>query len=87
MVPRTLYLSNNRELDYDYDFTRFDFKIYAGGNYDLETTPEYLDSQTFRIVIVPGTFTNKSAAKPDYSDYYAVIKRFNIDDSNVKRLN
>jgi hypothetical protein len=87
LIPRTIYLSNNRELDYDYDFTREDFKIYAGGNYDEETTPEFLDDQTFRIVIVPGTFTSKSVSKPDFSDYNAVIKKYNIDDSNVKRLN
>jgi len=86
LIPRTVYLTNNRELDYDFDFSRVDFKIYARGNYDLETTPEYIDDQTFRVVIVPGTFTDKSVNKPDYSDYYAVIKKYNIDDSNVKRL-
>ena len=88
LIPRTIYLTNNRELDYDYDFSKEDFKIYVRGNYDLETTAaDFLDNQTFRIVIVPGSFTSKSVNKPDYSDYYAVIKRFNIDDSNVKRLN
>jgi len=87
LIPRTIYLTNDRELDYDYDFSREDFKIYVRANYDLETTAEYLDNQTFRIVIVPGTFTSKSVTKPDYSDYNAVIKKYNIDDSNVKRLN
>jgi hypothetical protein len=87
LIPRTIYLSNNRELDYDFDFTRQDFKIYAGGNYDESTTPDLLNNQTFRIVIVPGSFSDKSANKPDYSDYNAVIKKYNIDDSNVKRLN
>jgi len=87
LIPRTVYLTNNRELDYDFDFSRVDFKIYARANYDLETTPEYIDDQTFRIVILPGSFTDKSAVKPDYSDYNAVIKKYNIDDSNVKRLN
>ncbi|KOP36069.1 MULTISPECIES: hypothetical protein [unclassified Flavobacterium] len=87
LIPRTIYLSNNRELDYDYDFSREDYKIYAAGNYDEATTPDLLDNQTFRIVIVPGTFTDKSTKKPDYSDYYAVIKKYGIDDTNVKRLN
>lgn len=87
-IPRTLYTSKG-ELDYDFDFSKQDFTIYAGGNYDLSLTPEFLNNQTFRIVIVPGAFssTGKSTAKPDYSDYNAVIKRYNIDDSNVKRLN
>lgn len=87
LIPRTIYLSNNRELDYDYDFSKEDFKIYVRANYDLETTAaDYLDNQTFRIVIVPGSFTDKSSVKPDYSDYNAVIKKYNIDDSNVQKL-
>lgn len=85
-IPRTLYTSKG-ELDYDFDFSKQDFTIYAGGNYDLALTPEFLNGQTFRIVIVPGAFSNKSVNKPDYSDYYAVIKKYGIDDSNVKQLN
>ncbi|MCP2026165.1 hypothetical protein L1276_001305 [Flavobacterium sp. HSC-32F16] len=87
-IPRTLYTSRG-ELDYDFDFSKQDFTIYAGGNYDLSLTPEFLNNQTFRIVIVPGDFstTSKSVNKPDYSDYDAVIKKYNIDDSNVKQLN
>ncbi|WP_035108626.1 hypothetical protein [Flavobacterium denitrificans] len=87
LIPRTIYLSNNREVDYDYDFSREDFKIYVRGNYDLETTAaDFLDNQTFRIVIIPGSFSNKSVNKPDYSDYYAVIAKYGIDDSNVKKI-
>ncbi len=87
-IPRTLYTSKG-ELDYDFDFSKGDFTIYAGGNYDLSLTPEFLKNQTFRIVIIPGAFstTSKSVNKPDYSDYNDVIKRYNIDDSNVKKLN
>jgi len=87
-IPRTLYTSKG-ELDYDFDFSKSDFTIYAGGNYDLSLTPEFLNNQTFRIVIIPGAFSNtgKSVSKPDFSDYNEVIKAYNIDDSNVKKLN
>ena len=87
-IPRTLYTGQG-ELDYDFDFSDEDFTIYAGGNYNLSLTPQYLNNQTFRIVIVPGSLSGsaKSVNKPDYSDYNAVIKRYNIDDSNVKQLN
>lgn len=88
-IPRTLFLANG-ELDYDFDFSKEDFTIYAGGTYNLSLTPGYLTGQTFRIVIVPGpaTVTGKSGAKKvDLSDYNAVIKAYNIDDSNVKKLN
>ncbi|PKB15639.1 collagen-like protein [Flavobacterium sp. 5] len=88
-IPRTLFLTQG-ELDYDFDFSKEDFTIYAGGTYNLSTTPSYINNQTFRIVIVPGpaTVTGKSAStKVDLSDYNAVIKAYNIDDSKVKVLN
>lgn len=84
-IPRTLYLPQG-ELDYDFDFTKTDFTIYAGGNFNLALTPEYLNNQTFRIVILPGYYS-KNAQPVDYSDYNAVIKAYNIDESRIKILN
>ena len=85
-IPRTLYFSGGRELDYDFDFTQKDVQILAGGNYDISTTPTYLNNQTFRIVLVPAGFLNKGAKPPvDYSDYNAVIKYYNIKDSKVTK--
>lgn len=86
LIPRTLYLDEG-ELDYDYDFSKEDFTIYAGGNYDLSLTASYLQIQTFRIVIIPGYFSGRSKKTVDKNDYNAVIKAYNIDDSNVKILN
>ncbi len=85
-IPRTLYV-NQGELDYDFDFSKQDFTIYAGGNYNLNLTPNYIQNQTFRIVIVPGTFSNKSSENLKDLSYDEVITRYNIDDSNVKILN
>ena len=86
LIPRTLYLTQG-ELDYDFDFSKEDFTIYAGGTYDLSLTPNYITNQTFRIVIVPGYFSNKTSGKKlDYSDYNAVIKAFNIDESKIIKL-
>lgn len=89
LIPRTIFLNNGRELDYDFDFSKGDFTIYAKGNYDLSLTPQYLNNQTFRIVIVPGSKSGsaKYANKNVFSDYNAVIKKYKIDDSNVKVLN
>lgn len=84
LIPRTLYL-NEGELDYDFDFSKEDFTIYAGGTYDLSLTPSYITNETFRIVIIPGYLSNKKAV--DTSDYDAVVKAYNIDDSKVKVLN
>lgn len=85
-IPRTLY-TNQGELDYDFDFSRQDFTIYAGGNYNLNLTPNYIQNQTFRIVIVPGTFSGKSSVDLKDLSYSEVIAKYNIDDSHVKVLN
>jgi hypothetical protein len=42
----------------------------------------------FRIVIIPGYFSNKSAQKEiDFSDYQAVVRAYHIEESDVKPLN
>lgn len=89
LIPRTIYLENGRELDYDFDFSNEHFIIYAKGNYDVRLTPQYINNQTFRIVIVPGSKSGsaKFANKNDFSDYNAVIKKYKIDDSYIKVLN
>lgn len=84
-IPRTLFLPEG-ELDYDFDFSKQDFTIYAGGTYDLATTPTYINNETFRIVIVPGYLSNKGGKTVDYSDYNAVIKAYNINDASVTQL-
>lgn len=84
-IPRTLYLDQG-ELDYDFDFSKEDFTIYAGGTYDLSLTPIYLSNQTFRIVIVPGFFSNKTNGTVDLSDYNAVVKAYNIKESKIVKI-
>lgn len=85
-IPKTIYLSNGEELDYDFDFTLNDVQIYVAGTYNVTTTPEFYNNQTFRIVLVPADFLNKGATpKVDHSDYNAVIKYYNIDDSKIKK--
>ena len=84
-IPRTLFLPQG-ELDYDFDFSREDITIYAGGTYDLALTPTYINNETFRIVIIPAAFSNKGVSV-DTSDYNAVVKAYNINDKNIKVLN
>ena len=85
-IPRTLYLSGGDELDYDFDFTSTDVQLYANGNYTLSTRPTYLSGQVFRIVMVPASaISGKSAAGVNLSDYNAVVKYYNIDESKIKK--
>lgn len=85
LLPRTLFLQPG-ELDYDFDFTKEDFTIYAGGTYNLALTPEYITNQTFRIVIIPGYFSN-GRKTVDLNNYNEVVRIYNIDDTHVKVLN
>lgn len=82
-IPRTLYLDQG-ELDYDFDFTKSDIKIMVGGNYDISKTPTYLNNQTFRVVFVPAAAGKN--ANVDYADYNSVVKFYNLNDRNVKKL-
>ncbi len=84
-IPRTIYFNSGDELDYDFDFSSQDFVIYASGTYDLSTTPEYINDQTFRVVIVPASF-GAQKSQVDYSDYDSVIQHYNIDDSKPVKL-
>ena len=81
-MPQTYYLGTNGELDYNFDFTNYDVNIFLGANFDLNTLSSvWTQNQTFRIVIVPGYFGNKMAI--DYSNYNAVVKTYNLDDSKI----
>ena len=87
-IPRTLFLAEG-ELDYDFDFTRQDFAIYAGGNIDINAQSaafknSYINNQTFRVVFVPAAKTGK--VNVDYSKYEDVIRFYNINDSKVGKL-
>lgn len=81
-IPRTLFLAEG-EMDYDFDFTKNDVLIKAGGdiNFAAQTNAfrdNYLNNQRFRIVLVPAS--QGKNANVDYSDYYSVIKYYNIND-------
>lgn len=81
-IPRTLFLPEG-EVDYDFDFTKNDVLIKAGGtvNFALQNATfvaNYLSNQRFRIVLVPASQGRNSQV--DYSDYQSVIKFYNIPD-------
>jgi hypothetical protein len=89
-IPDLQYYANGTSFfTYKFNFSLVDFELYLDGS-NLSTVPTALRTdQKFRIVVVPGTdpvISNKSVNKADYSDYYKVIEKYNIDDSNVKVL-
>jgi hypothetical protein len=94
LIPKTYYLDDvqnlpvGRELDYNFDFTTQDVQIRTEANFNQSSqitggeTSQFLTNQTFRIVLLPAV-SGKNANAVDTNDYNAVIKYYNIDDSNV----
>ncbi|KRD58460.1 hypothetical protein ASE40_19225 [Flavobacterium sp. Root935] len=82
LIPTTLYFNNGDEITYDYDFSRKDFQIYAGANYDLAETPSYVNNQSFRIVIIPSALA-KTVNKNNFNDVMSVLK---LKESDVQKI-
>ena len=86
-IPKTEYLTNGRELDYNFLFNSANIEIYTEANFDQATmstteAAKYLNNQQFRIVLVPASQARNPNLK--YEDYESVIRYYNLDDSNVK---
>lgn len=91
LLPQIYYFNDGLETaQYNYTFSKNIVTIFIDGSLsDLSQLPNsFRLGKTFRIVIIPGDDgVNTQKAKADYSDYNAVIKKYNIDDSNVKKVN
>jgi len=89
LLPDTYFFADGtRNFSYEFDFGINDINIFMDGNNLGTVDPAFRTNQVFRIVIVPGAFsTTGKSAKANYSDYNEVIAKYNIDDSNVKKLN
>ncbi|MCS3530896.1 hypothetical protein [Chryseobacterium sp. JUb7] len=88
LLPKTYFLSGNRQLDYNFLFSTQTVEIYTEANFDQSTMSgaeanQYLNNQTFRVVLVPASAA-KGTSTVDTSDYNAVIKYYNIDESKIK---
>lgn len=102
-IPKTVYVDNAtspsaRRFEYNFVFDTKTVEVrIENANFSLATMSsaevnKYLNNQTFRIVLVPadqGKSTGKIAAKAsvDYSDYNAVVKYYNLDESKIKTIN
>jgi hypothetical protein len=95
LLPQIYYFTQGTA-QYNYDFSYDQFSIFIDASFSLSQLPNsFLLNKTFRIVIVPGDdgvnsggpTSKASVNKVDYSDYNAVIAKYNIDDSNVKKIN
>ena len=96
-IPKSVYLPNsgtlptNRVFDYNFVFDSQNVQIRIDDqNFDLGTqmtsaeTTDYLNNQRFRLVLVPAQSSKNATGGVDYSDYNAVVKYYNLDETKVK---
>lgn len=87
LLPETYYF-NDGTLDFGYrnDFTRFDAEVSLFG-YDLPglSVANKLD-QVFRVVVIPGYFSNRTSTAVDFSDYNAVQSHYNLGKNKVIKI-
>jgi hypothetical protein len=95
LLPQIYYFTGGTA-QYNYNFSYDQFSIFIDASFALSQLPaSFTIKKTFRIVIIPGNdgingggpSSKLSVNKVDYSDYNAVIAKYKIDDSNVKKLN
>ena len=85
-LPQAVYLIQG-ELNYNFDFTRNDINLFLESDFDLATLgATWSQNQVFRVVIIPGYLSNKNKKAVDFNDYNAVVKAFNIKESQVKTI-
>lgn len=87
LVPVSYNLGGSDMIKYDYDFTRYDVKVYVSTSFPINelTNAEYNEfvyRQTFRVVVVPGGFQQKM----NFSDYNATISALGLENAPVKTL-
>jgi hypothetical protein len=83
LIPRTINFTNGEFLEYYFDFSKVDFVITAYGNYNLLNRANYIDNQTFRVVILPSNL----AASLNTKDYVGVMSALKINENLIQKIN
>ncbi|MDD2986300.1 hypothetical protein [Flavobacterium sp.] len=83
LMPQTVQLFEG-DLQYNYDFTRFDVNLFISSlDFDVAfIDPVWTQNQTFRIVLVPASF----GGKMDYTNYENVMQKLKLSEKDVKSI-
>ncbi|MBW8524608.1 hypothetical protein K0U91_04170 [Chryseobacterium chendengshani] len=86
LLPYTVFVGSIDEVDYNFDFSKFDIQINVNSTptLNLDANSTYYAGKRFRVVVVPAK-TGKNSI--DHKDYNAVIKYYGIDESKIKLKN
>lgn len=87
LMPVTAFV-NDGFIQYSFDHTFMDLSVFLDGNVPLANLGgNWLNNQVFRVVIIPGYFTNAGRTSLDeFKDYNEVKKQFDLKDENVARV-
>ncbi|MGO4905868.1 hypothetical protein [Flavobacterium sp. W20_MBD1_R3] len=84
LMPQTYYFNDGGELDFNFDYSRFNVKIFLSANFNLNTLESsWTQNQTFRIVIVPASF----ATTINKNNIDAVLSSLKVDKSEIQKIN
>ena len=83
LMPQTYYFSDNGALDYNFDYTKFNAKIFLSANFNLNTLDaSWTKNQTFRVVIIPDGF----AKTVNKNNIDAVMSALKVNSGSIKKI-
>ncbi len=84
LMPQTYYFSDGGELDFNFDYTRYNVNIFLSANFSLTTLPSsWTQDQTFRIVIIPASF----ATSVNKNSIDAVMSALKVEKTEIQKIN
>jgi hypothetical protein len=87
-LPQTAFGNSGLIVTYNFDRTDDDMEIFVDSNIDRsKLATDWTKGFEFRVVVIPADFLpGRTNAEVDLSNYEAVVKAFNIDESKVKKI-
>ncbi|KLT70254.1 MULTISPECIES: hypothetical protein [unclassified Flavobacterium] len=83
LIPKTINFDNGDTADYFFDFSKEDFNIIVIASFNLAEEPSLINSQTFRVVVIPSTL----AKTVNKNSYLEVMKAAKLNESEIQKIN
>ena len=81
LLPQQVFFEEGL-LQYNFDFTSADVNIFLDATFPLSALGnQWTNDQVFRVVVVPADLVGR----PNYADYDATMKRFNLTDKDFQK--
>ncbi|MBN8651211.1 MAG: hypothetical protein J0L67_07280 [Cytophagales bacterium] len=81
LLPQQVFFEEGL-MQYNYDFTNVDVNIFLDATFPLSALgSQWTNDQVFRVVVVPADLVGR----PNYADYDATMKRFNLTDKDFQK--